>query len=113
MTSPDHLKGMQFKFLKGPNHALGTHRIRAVKDDEVVGEMEWASRGGYLANITVSEDFQRKGIATKMWKLGNRLSVEHGVSAPRHTPYRSESGDAWARKVGGELPPRDPDWEND
>ncbi|WP_425592352.1 hypothetical protein, partial [Dermacoccus nishinomiyaensis] len=49
----------------------------------------------------VHPDHRRKGLATEMW--------QHALSAGvpiKHSPRRSDSGDAWARSVGGDLPDR-------
>jgi hypothetical protein len=45
----------------------------------------------------------REGIGTGMYKAAQEAGLD-----PRHSADRTDIGDAWAKKVGGEVPPRDP-----
>jgi hypothetical protein len=70
-----------------------------------VGNMVWNARG--IEHVLVDPDSQRQGIATAMWNEGQRLATENQrIPKPRHSPDRTNAGDAWARSVGGPLPRR-------
>jgi hypothetical protein len=50
---------------------------------------------------------RRQGLATKLWNEVQQHSQETpGVPEPKHSPTRTRAGEAWAKKVGGEVPPR-------
>jgi ribosomal protein S18 acetylase RimI-like enzyme len=72
-----------------------------------MGEMYWHHKTGEIANITVHEPFRRQGVATAMLGHARQLAGEtRGVRPPRHSPDRTESGEAWARSLGERLPRR-------
>jgi hypothetical protein len=48
--------------------------------------------------------FPRTGVGTKMWEAAKDAGLD-----PRHSAQRTDVGDRWARRVGGDLPPRS-DW---
>lgn len=55
---------------------------------------------GEIAWVGVRKAYRRQGIARALFR--------HALAAgyrPRHSPCRSPEGDAWARSVGGILPP--------
>ena len=62
-------------------------------------------QGRRVMDIQVHPNFQRKGVATRLW----RHAHESGLS-PQHSSERTDAGDAWAKKVGGEIPPRGEVW---
>jgi hypothetical protein len=108
MLSPD-----QFKFhYEGPNKEHHEHLISAIHPETgaVIGRMKWRPYGGSIANIDVNEEHRRQGVATGMWNTATRLNEENpDIVAPNHSIHRSRAGDAWAKSVGGELPPLDDD----
>ena len=57
--------------------------------------------GREVLNVEVPREHQRKGIARAMWNYAGWTGL-----SPEHSRYRSDSGDAWARSVGGILPER-------
>jgi hypothetical protein len=59
--------------------------------------------GGGHEIYDVNALFPRQGIATGLYKKAQEAGLD-----PRHSAERTALGDAWARKVGGDLPPRDP-----
>lgn len=74
----------------------------------VGASMYWHPKTGEIKNIGVPSDQQRRGVATQMWREAHRIAGEtRGVRAPRHSPTRTDAGDAWARSLGGRLPRRD------
>lgn len=57
--------------------------------------------GREILDVEVPEEHQRKGVATAMWNY----ALMQGFN-PEHSEERSDPGDAWAKSVGGVLPPR-------
>lgn len=45
--------------------------------------------------------FRRIGVGTAMYKYAQDVGLN-----PLHSADRTDEGDAWAKKVGGDLPPR-------
>ena len=102
--------GIQLQAINGGKG--GHHEIRAIHPEHgVIGRLEWLSknnnRPGHVTNVWVSAEHRRKGIATSMWRHAQQLH-ESGEfdSAPHHSENRTDKGDAFAKSVGGELPPR-------
>lgn len=80
---------------------------------------------GEISSVDVYEPKdRRKGIATKMLTIarglshvtqpyapvssrGMNLPEDYTFLSPEHSPERTQSGDKWARAVGGKIP----DWE--
>lgn len=85
--------------LKGGRHVIQAHH----PDDGQVGRLEWMGRKPYaIHSLQVSDDHQRKGLATAMWDW----SQAQGRPKPTHSQQRTDKGEAWARSVGGRLPRR-------
>lgn len=72
--------------------------------------------GKYLSNMLLNEKgevnavethpkYRRQGLAKKLWDIAN-TNAEQGAPAPVHSGTRTRAGEAWAKKVGGEVPPR-------
>jgi hypothetical protein len=40
-----------------------------------------------------------------MYKVAQSASKSEGLPVPEHSPVRTKAGDAWAKKVGGKVPP--------
>jgi len=76
-----------------------------------------AQSGKYLSNMVLNREgkvdavethpkHRRQGLATKLWNEAQGHSEEYpGVPAPKHSTSRTRAGDAWAKKIGGEVPP--------
>lgn len=91
---------------------MWTHEIRV--DDhngDRVGRIQWRENTGEINDIRVAPEHQRKGVATAMYRMAQQLSGEYGVLPPKHSDDRSDQGDAWARAVGGEVPPQTTAWQ--
>jgi hypothetical protein len=72
-----------------------------------IASMSWHHKTGEILGLHTSPQFQRQGIATGMWHEGQRIASEtRGVTKPKHSPVRTESGERWARSLGGRLPRR-------
>ena len=63
-------------------------------------KLVWEVDTGEVLHIGVNADHRRKGVATALWSEAQRYG------AIRHSAYRTDDGDAFARAVGGMLPPR-------
>ena len=72
--------------------------------------------GKYLSNLNLGHDgevlalethpkYRRQGLATKLWNYA-KLRSDIGIPTPKHSTARTRQGEAWAKKVGGELPKR-------
>ena len=108
MAAHEKLSDVQFQY-HPPEMGYGSHRITAHVGGESTsaGHLLWSSRG--VRNIAVSEGMQRQGIGTALWNEGHRLASENArIPKPKHSPDRTNEGDAWARSVGGRLPRRSP-----
>ena len=92
-----------------PENVEDYHYISASDGKRSIGTFKWHPKHGAIMNVTVHHEHQGKGIATAMYHLAQRLSSQYGVPAPEHNTDRTDAGDAWAKKVGGDLPPRS-DW---
>ena len=46
-------------------------------------------------------------ITDRPWGTYEVLTTsDTGIKSPQHSTFRTDKGDAWARKVGGKVPPR-------
>jgi GNAT superfamily N-acetyltransferase len=100
----------QFQFIKAtPKEMVGgshEHRI-GVGPNRSHGELRWHHKTGEILGIDVHPQFRRQGIATAMLGEARRIAGEtRGVRPPRHSPDRTEAGEAWARSLGERLPAR-------
>ena len=74
-----------------------------------IASFSWHHKTGEVRGLFTEKEHQRQGIATSMWHEANRIAGEtRGVTAPRHSADRTDAGDAWARSLGGRVPPRRP-----
>lgn len=55
--------------------------------------------GRVVIEVQTAVPFQRKGIATSMWKYAETNGLK-----PLHSSSRTEAGDNFAKSVGGYLP---------
>lgn len=97
--------GPQFDMVYSPPEmGANYHSVKADLGDQSA-ELRWDAKK--IRNIEVPEQFQRQGVATAMWDEAHRLSAGSSrIPAPKHSPDRTDSGDAWAQSVGGKLPRR-------
>jgi len=77
------------------------HAITAHSGGEEVGHL-LIRMDGVIDSVGVLPEHQRRGVATAMWNHAQALGL-----SPRHSSKRTEEGHAWAKKVGGEVPPLD------
>lgn len=72
-----------------------------------IGSISWHHRTGEIRGVFTDKAHQRQGIATAMLGEARRIAGEtRGVTKPRHSPQRTDSGEAWARSTGDRLPRR-------
>lgn len=114
----EKLNPNQFKFKYQLNE--GVHNLEALYPDERLandpewgqmrnrGWMQWRADTGEMQHILVTSDSRRQGVATTLWNRAQRLAEERGITAPQHSPVRTREGNAWAKKVGGDLPKKKP-----
>lgn len=99
------LNEVQFRYERLDTGGTPLHQVTAHHEDLQVGAMSWNARG--VHGIETQPGFKRHGIATGMWREGQRLAQENArIPAPRHSPDRTIQGDAWAKAVGGRVPRR-------
>lgn len=72
-----------------------------------VASMSWHHQTGEIKGVYTAKEHQRQGIASSLYQEGSRLAgATRGVPQPKHSPDRTTAGEAWARSVGGRVPPR-------
>jgi hypothetical protein len=115
MAASDNLRGDQFDIegdmfdieydTKDTGASKYQHRITARLGNEYAGHMLWTSKE--IRNIEVDPEYARQGLATAMWRHGNKLAADNArIPKPQHSAVRTSEGDAWAKSVGGALPRR-------
>jgi ribosomal protein S18 acetylase RimI-like enzyme len=87
---------MRSRVVRFPGQTYGN--VQAKRRGELVGNLALRP-SGEVSNVGVRRDLQRKGIATDMWRTAEKRGFN-----PQHSAYRSSSGDAFARSVGGKRP---------
>lgn len=98
MTATDHLSPVQFSDAVPPKDDIGGD-IHVANGQAIVGRMNWHD---HVDSVWVDPQYQHQGIATEMY---NRASSVSGGPIP-HDSERTDAGDAWAKHVGGTVPPR-------
>ena len=76
-----------------------------------------SNTGKHLSNMSIGHEgkvdavethpkMRRQGLASELWHaVQQHAETTPGVPAPQHSTSRTRAGDAWAKKVGGEVPP--------
>ena len=83
-------------------HQKPVRALKAVVNGRAVGSLHWngdpaSEHYGVAMLIDVEPEFQRKGIATQLWKHAQSLTP-----AIHQGPTRTPEGAAWARTVSPE-----------
>lgn len=87
-----------------PDHLV--HSVRARHPDSGdVGHLYWHPGTGEIKDLLVSGEHEGKGLATRMYEVANDTARQQDLPMPKHSQSRTRGGDAWARTVGGDLPP--------
>lgn len=72
-----------------------------------IGNLDWHHKSGTIQQVHVEPGYRRKGIATEMFHQARTIAkTTKGVKPPKHSPDRTDAGNAWARSVGGRVPRR-------
>lgn len=87
----------QTKPYKGGHKVVASHPAHGTVGFFVVGG------DGTVGNIHVHPDLRRQGVATAMSREAEKA---HGGPL-KHSPYRTEAGEEWAKSYGGDLPPKE------
>jgi GNAT superfamily N-acetyltransferase len=82
------------------------NRLTARIDGEFAGLLAWSPARhevapGEIVGLSVVPKYRRRGIATALY---DAAMTWPGVNPPRHSAFRTVSGEYWARSVGGYLP---------
>jgi ribosomal protein S18 acetylase RimI-like enzyme len=111
-----NISSRQFEFHKAEPRSMwgdGAHTLNAIdavgphRNPERIGFLRWSHKTGEISSIEVFGGHQRQGVATGLWNEAHRIAGEtRGVKPPRHSPDRTDAGEAWARSLGGRLPRR-------
>lgn len=100
--------GRQFAYFFQPQGR--EHMMTAFADDPFgrmhMGALTWNDQGE-IQGVHVKPQYRRRGVATGMFNAATELanSESEWIPTPEHSPNRTESGDAWAKAVGGVVPP--------
>lgn len=103
------LSGVQFKYHYpgAPNQHPTLHTIEALDSQgDYLGHMDWHKKSGKIDNINTKVGMRGLGVASSMYEKAKKLSADTGISSPVHSKHRTDKGDAWAKSVGGDVPPR-------
>ena len=113
MPAHESLSNYQFRFEKGnPKSPIGKetrHKVVAeTNDGDYAGNLEWYSRGNnHISDIFVEGNYRREGVATGMFNYAHEMAkTTRGVQPPKHSPDRTDEGDAWAKSTGKRVPQR-------
>lgn len=114
------LSGLQFNFepadygIPTRHHDMLNNIVTAHINDSFgrmhVGDIRWSDKAGDIMGLYVNPVFRRKGVATALLKQAeSHYDPSSGKKKVKHSPYRTEMGDKWAKAVGGEVPPLEDD----
>ena len=72
-----------------------------------ISSMSWHHQTGEIKGVYTVPEHQRQGVASALHRKAGEIAGEtRGVPLPRHSSFRTTTGDAWARSIGGRLPRR-------
>jgi GNAT superfamily N-acetyltransferase len=100
------LSDIQFQYHE-PNEYERTHTLLAkhAETGESMGALQWYPHK--IKQVWTEPEHRRQGVATALWNEGHRLASENAkIPQPKHSPDRTDAGNAWAKSVGGKLPRR-------
>lgn len=86
-----------------------SHQVVASHENRQIAQISWKPRSGEIKDIFVEKPYRRQGLASELFRRAHHMSTQFDdVVPPRHSEHRTEEGDAWAKAVGGEVPPLTP-----
>lgn len=77
------------------------HVVTAYDGSTIAGRLEWYGKTGEVREIDVRPEHRRRGLATAMWEF-----ARDAPKTPKHSPQRTDDGDAWVRTTGDPVPRR-------
>ena len=80
------------------------HQIKALDTSgRDAGYLRWDAKTGEIKMVFVSDEYQRKGVATDMWHKANLAALESNgkIAHPVHSPLLTQFGKPWSLNVGG------------
>lgn len=90
----DHL-GIQFAHRRlGPVYTVEAFH----RGGQSLGYIDWHRYE--VERISVHPDYQRRGVATALWREAIRYAAEHDLPRPQHSEIQTIAGKRWARSVG-------------
>ena len=99
-------EGPIYSSLYGDAPDYQVHSVRARHpEDSDAGHLYWHPKTGEIKDVLVGDDHQGKGLATRMYEVAKDTAETNALPTPKHSKSRTRSGDSWAKKVGGKLPP--------
>lgn len=105
---PRNLSGVQFRYFP-PEGRDSMHTLSAYNEANPahqLGTIIWHKKSGNVDWIRTHQDYRGLGLATSLWEKAHKLAADTGIKAPQHSPHRTDTGNVWAKAVGGKLPPR-------
>jgi GNAT superfamily N-acetyltransferase len=66
-----------------------------------VARIVWHDTNGEIEKLFVDPQHRRKGLATSLFNMAQWLNP-----APKHSAWRTDDGDAWAKSITNDLPER-------
>lgn len=64
-----------------------------------VATLTWETESGEVYTMRTEPRFRRQGHMSRLWRIAGQ------IRPVRHSPWRTADGDAFARAIGGDLPP--------
>jgi len=112
MSASEHLNRYQLRYQPLPKNYEPEmrHSVHAIDKEtgKPIGHLQWSGEewGGRIWDVGVHEEHQRRGLGTAMYQHAKEIAKNSGgrITPPEHSDARTEAGDAWAQKVGGNLP---------
>lgn len=78
-----------------------SHQVTAINSEtnQELGSMDWNEDS--IGEIEVDRDYQGRGIGTALWVRAQQAAKEspHLYAEPKHSIYRTDSGDEWAHHI--------------
>ena len=99
-------EGPIYSSLYGSEPDFHVHSVVARHPEEGdVGHFYWHPQSGEIKDVLVQGGHEGKGLATQMYHIAKATSKSQSLPSPKHSATRTQAGDAWAKKVGGVIPP--------
>ena len=101
-SSPDHVVEYHPNLTRNhPNFYL----LKDRKSNRFLSNMV-TDHDGEVTGLETHPKMRRQGLAAELWHAAQQhAETTPGVPTPYHSRQRTRAGDAWAKKVGGEVPP--------